>query len=674
MGEPAERLRSFTWPNDIEEPALRQKKVIQTIPVHTEFRRPTHRREIATLVNSIYKDTGSIVAAHWSNNEIKRFDVFVGAGSKNAIAVVNNWIGRGDEKSKDAAAWAKLPAFDHTKWYQEELERQEEERRQLFLGPEPEHQEGEPIVVGWPEELVDDYEITPRAAFGNELQALNDIRKGDEVWITLLPNHLIQISGFDILNCEAAEVHYKTMVERIRTEKCGLQQATNIVLDEREGIDVTLLQADDWWPNRNDSVVPRLLPSPMMDEPGSFRKDGIDDIQLVEIRNPIRRALEIASYKKGSYDFVVRLGCIALDSQKMGHDHIGRNHGKEKFIKSINGKVDLKPKKWLLNNILGTQLYHRLVTSKEFLRPIKSAGWWGTIPATLEDIRPVLRGWWIFKDPNSPQKQSLPPTRNVGRPTPIQQASSEAAASALSSLVVVQIDWTESTDDGEISYDKSETKYYRLKPGQCAPKMNMDMNLLELGESRAWSFALESMTEVSRSTVPPVLTSFAHRAAIKQGYSLTSTESFAQWDTSPSVKNLLLTGRSERIYSFGVQDTCYKAELTAMWYPGQSLPCWGLSVRHTEWATHLAELERLQTGHRANWGNIISKFLPDDGGSSLQPEEDDDLGVNELSLDNGTQKPQQGLSREGIRTLVNILLRLSEIVSSVTIGQGGVGI
>lgn len=60
---------------------------------------------------------------------------------------MNEWIARGDEKSKDAAAWAKLPAFDHAKWYQEELERREEERLQVFLDPEPEMEEGAPIRV-----------------------------------------------------------------------------------------------------------------------------------------------------------------------------------------------------------------------------------------------------------------------------------------------------------------------------------------------------------------------------------------------------------------------------------------------------------------------------------------------------------------------------------------------
>lgn len=153
---------------------------------------------------------------------------------------------------------------------------------------------------------------------------------------------------------------------------------------------------------------------------------------------------------------------------------------------------------------------------------------------------------------------------------------------------------------------------------------------------------------------------------------MNSTESFAEWDQSPSIKRLLLSGRSEKIYSFGVYDTCYRAELTAMWYPGHTLPCWGLAVRHNEWATHLAELERLQTGQQANWGDTITAFLPVDGGSSTGPKDEGSLGVDNLNINEDLEKPQRTLPRDGTRTLVNILLRLSKIVSSVTLGQGGV--
>ena len=157
---------------------------------------------------------------------------------------------------------------------------------------------------------------------------------------------------------------------------------------------------------------------------------------------------------------------------------------------------------------------------------------------------------------------------------------------------------------------------------------------------------------------------------MRSSYNVSSTQSFAEWEKSPSIRSLLRGGRLDRIYAFGIKETLYKVELISMWYPNEQSPCWGIAVRHTEWATHLAELERLQTGHQANWGDIIATFLPDDGGSSTVLEDDDDFGVSKLKLDsNGDEAPRK-LSREGIRTLSNILLQLSEIVSSVTMGDG----
>ncbi len=75
--------------------------------------------------------------------------------------------------------------------------------------------------------------------------------------------------------------------------------------------------------------------------------------------------------------------------------------------------------------------------------------------------------------------QLQPPARNVGRPVPIQQAPKVTTVNPLSSLFVVQIDWT---DDGEGSYDKTETKFYKLDPGKSSPRKNMEVNLLDLGE------------------------------------------------------------------------------------------------------------------------------------------------------------------------------------------------
>lgn len=187
--------------------------------------------------------------------------------------------------------------------------------------------------------------------------------------------------------------------------------------------------------------------------------------------------------------------------------------------------------------------------------------------------------------------------------------------------------------------------------------------------SRSWSFNLESMTPIPQSTVHPVLTGFAQRTDIKKGYDVASKQSFAQWDSSPSVKALLLHGRLDKIYSFGVRKTYYKIELMAMWYPGRALPCWGLAVRHIEWATRLAELERLQTGQQANWGNDLETFLPNDGCTSFQAAED--FGMGDLKLD-GLKVPQAS-PNEGVRVLMNTLLQLSKIVSSVT-QEGGVQI
>ncbi len=197
---------------------------------------------------------------------------------------------------------------------------------------------------------------------------------------------------------------------------------------------------------------------------------------------------------------------------------------------------------------------------------------------------------------------------------------------------------------------------------------------------------------MSRPNAPPVLAEFAKRTVLRSGYDVNSSESFATWDPSPSIRILLLRSRLDKIYSFGVRDTCYKVELTAMLHSVQSQPCWGLAVRHTEWAIHLAELERLQTGHQASWDDVLETFLPDDGCSSVKVEggglklddnpdadnlkPDDNLNIGGTKLDNDdpdTSKLKPGDNgkeapvppRQGIRTLTNILLQLSKVVSSV---------
>ena len=312
-------------------------------------------------------------------------------------------------------------------------------------------------MVQWPEDLLIQ-DLTPRAVFGNELQGLNEIRKKDMVYITLLPNHAVEILGFGDDSVEAAESHYITLVNCVRA-KSNVSRVANMILDEREGIDVVFLQAHDWWPNLDDMVVPQLVPSAMMDQPGSFRDDVLYDQQVEEIQASIKRCVEAVSYTKGAYDFAVRLGAIALDSAKIDRSHIGKKHGKEKFIRSINGHVDLKPKKWLFDHMLGVQLYDSLIAADDLLEPTKAGDYWGTTSFSLEDTIPSLRGTWIFRDPNDVQIQ---PRQAPAR-----------------SHFVVQIDWT---DDGEGSFEKTGTKFYKLAAAKNGPKMNMDFNLLELGE------------------------------------------------------------------------------------------------------------------------------------------------------------------------------------------------
>jgi hypothetical protein len=309
----------------------------------------------------------------------------------------------------------------------------------------------------------------------------------------------------------------------------------------------------------------------------------------------------------------------------------------------------------------------------DFLEPIKSSAYFGHMPKSLHGTRPMFRGTWVFTDPSSmvaPPPREPVAVRHAGRPkAPPQKAASTTTplTAPQSSLIVVQVDWT---DDEEGLYEKTTTRFYKLEPGFKAPRKNMDINLLELGESRGWHFALESLIPVAAKSVSPVIIGFADRVKMRPDHDHRSTESFAEWDQTPTVKKHLRTGRLDTIYSFGIRQTCYKVEAACMWYPGQKLPVWGLCVRHTEWATHLAELEHLPVGRKADWGHTVATFLPDDGQSCYTSAvEDEDFGMKNLDLGPGVEEPP----RDGIRILMDKLLQLSAIVSSIT-DRGGVAI
>jgi hypothetical protein len=210
------------------------------------------------------------------------------------------------------------------------------------------------IVVDWPNVLSDE-SLTPRDVFGGKLERLDTLRMQDKVWLTLLPNSAskwqIQIAGHDLVELEVAKDHLHTLLDQVHTDTSSIQHAHNIILDEREGINVQLEQDEEWWPTHADRVVPRLLPSHMMDESGSYRQDGLDEKRLSSIQDALKRGLDNIRHKKGAYDFVVRLGCLAMSSKHVSDEKIGQTFAKDTFLKEINGAIGLDVKKWRVHTL-----------------------------------------------------------------------------------------------------------------------------------------------------------------------------------------------------------------------------------------------------------------------------------------------------------------------------------
>jgi hypothetical protein len=115
------------------------------------------------------------------------------------------------------------------------------------------------------------------------------------------------------------------------------------------------------------------------------------------------------------------------------------------------------------------------------LEPTKSSAYYGYTPSSLDNTRPIFKGTWVFRDPNSVNDPPRAPPRHAGRPVPLTQQTStnENTPPPTKGLFVVQIDWT---DDEEGKYEKSTPRFYKLDAGKNGPKKNMDINLLELGE------------------------------------------------------------------------------------------------------------------------------------------------------------------------------------------------
>jgi hypothetical protein len=169
------------------------------------------------------------------------------------------------------------------------------------------------------------------------------------------------------------------------------------------------------------------------------------------------------------------------------------------------------------------------------------------------------------------------------------------------------------------------------------------------------------MTFVPKAAISPALVGFADSIHLKPGYKahLQSKESFAKWSQSPSIK--IKDGRLDKVYTFGIKKTGYRVEVAAMWYPLCKSPCWGLSVRHNEWAMHLNELERLPPGGRAGWGDTVSTFLPEDGITSASSEGVGCLAVELEDLNVGGKDIPA--PRRGIKLLVDKLMQLSQVIN-----------
>ena len=139
----------------MDQNALKGKRPSRVLPVPPEFRRPSRVRERDTLVNDVNLKTGCTILPHWEYQRgqdggiISHFDIFgAGAGLERATQYIQKWIANAPGRSKESSAWAKMPAFDANKWYYEQLEALENERKQIFKGAPPQpHPCEQPLLM-----------------------------------------------------------------------------------------------------------------------------------------------------------------------------------------------------------------------------------------------------------------------------------------------------------------------------------------------------------------------------------------------------------------------------------------------------------------------------------------------------------------------------------------------
>ena len=437
----------------------------------------------------------------------------------------------------------------------------------------------------------------------------------------------LEILGSDINRVKSARDNLFILFDKVQSKINNTVWPNYIILDSREGSEdgVIFESAASWWPDHlTHPLVPRLLrcavTSTMRSNPGDYWQD-LGPAQYYSIQRDIQRALDVARYEKGYFDLSIRLGCLALKNHGLA---VGSTKKEAKFLDDLSMKsgFDCSVKNWLVDIQEGEDLLMRLMAANHLLEPnAVGLGGFGfaDVPCTLAETRPTLRGSWVFTDPNGS-------TTNY----------------------VVQVYWT-IDEDG--LYEKQISNFYRLAPGCNAPKENLDIKLMELGESKAWQFSLTSMDPISRQLVPAALHNFAEQLQVRPEHDPSSRTRFVDFKVSKSLN--LLTGRVDKIYTFGIRKTGYKLECIAMWYPRKNLPCWALRVYHSEWHSRLAMLEQLRVGECAPWGDTVQTFLPDDGYAAVEIPERHQSESNEKAAE---------IPRDGIRILLVKLMEISKLV------------
>lgn len=227
--------------------------------------------------------------------------------------------------------------------------------------------------MDWPEALSsgDGQKFTPREILGNKLEALNKLRMQDRIWITLLPttgNWQVEIAGDDIQQVDEAKEHFLTLIAKMHADTFGVQDACNIILDRLEGLEVELYEGGYLEPNNtNTAIIPRLLPHHEMNNPGDFRHQELHATQLAGLRYAINASLENVRHRSGTYDFVVRLGSLALSG--VDEDRIGHTYSKQSFLKAIEGTVKLNVKKWYVVSCKVMSLMLIILTGLQTMSP-----------------------------------------------------------------------------------------------------------------------------------------------------------------------------------------------------------------------------------------------------------------------------------------------------------------